>query len=83
MEPPGKYDKWLRSHAGGNVTLDDTPDLAVAIARAEYVAGGQTFALVIALAAGVKAVCTLPPWAPPCVLPHEGLIHLQTIAAPR
>jgi hypothetical protein len=39
--------------------------------------------MVIALAAGRKVVCTLPPWAPECTLPHDGLIHLKKISRAR
>jgi hypothetical protein len=80
-DPAGKYTAWLQDHTDRNVEMDPAGDLAEAIAGAEVVAGCHTFALVIALDAGVKAVSTLPPWAPPCVLPHQGLVHLRKIAS--
>jgi hypothetical protein len=55
----------------------DAPNLASAIADSGWVAGMQSFALTIALAAGRSVVSTLPPWAPPCALPQEGIIHLR------
>ena len=81
-DPPKKYDPWLE-HCGGQVSLDTTLDLADAIGRAEWVAGCQSFALVVALGAGRKTVSVLPPWAPPCVLPHPGLLHLGRIGTDR
>ena len=78
-DPPGKYDAWLAKQSGRTVMLDDSPDLAVAIGRATWVAGCESFALVIALLAGRRVICTLPPWAPHCRLPHRGLIHLKSI----
>ena len=63
--------------------LDESADLAEAIGRVSYVAGCETYAMVIALAAGRKVVCTLPPWAPECTLPHDGLIHLKKISRAR
>jgi hypothetical protein len=77
----GKYDAWLTANAGRVVALDQSRDLAEALAGAEWVIGGQSFALVVALAAGRKAVSALPPWAPPCALPHESLIHLRRLVS--
>lgn len=80
-DPPGKYDEW----AGGQdtrVRIDLGGDLAAAIARASTVAGCQSYALVVALAAGRPAVSTLPPWAPPCPLPQAGIIHLKLLTSP-
>ena len=57
--------------------LDVCETLAEAIASAEYVVGMQSYALTIALAAGKKVCSALPPWAPPCVLPHEAIIQLR------
>lgn len=78
-DPPGKYAGWLAGHAHLNVSMDDSRDLHAALARARRVAGCESFALVVALAAGRQVYCTLPPWAPPCRLPHKGLIHLKDL----
>ena len=75
----GKYDAWLARQSGLNVALDDAGSLAQAIGQSEWVAGCETMALVVALAAGRKVVCTLPPEAPPCRLPHSGLLHLRRL----
>lgn len=82
-DPPGKYQAWIKARRGFDVALDSSRDLAEAITRASIVAGGQTFAMVVALAAGRKVVCTLPPWAPRCALPHAGIIHLSSLTETR
>ena len=63
--------------------LDDAPTLAAAVSRCRWVAGCESYALIVALAAGRSVVCTLPPWAPPARLPPGKLIHLRTIPDPR
>lgn len=78
-DPPGKYDQWLASHRDTGAQLDTIPRLSQSIARAKVVVGLNSFALVIALAAGRRAVCSLPPWAPACVLPHGNLVHLKEL----
>ena len=75
-DPPGKYEDWLRRQAP-DFTLDISANLPEALARAQWVAGCESFALVVALAAGRRVICTLPPWAPACRLPHAGLLHLK------
>lgn len=75
-DPPGKYDAWLARH-GSRACLDVSRSLAEAIGRCAWVAGMESNAMVVALAARRRVVCTLPPWAPPCRLPQRGLIHLK------
>jgi hypothetical protein len=77
-DPPGKYDPWIAAHPGSR--LDASPDMAAALAGARWVAGLQSAALVIAMAAERSAICALPPHAPPCLLPHDGLVHLRALA---
>jgi hypothetical protein len=76
---PGKYDAWIARQTGMKIVMDDSPDVSGAISRAAWVAGCETFALTIAIQAGRRVVCTLPPWAPPCRLPQRDLIHLQSL----
>lgn len=83
-DPPGKYDAWLaRQNAippeGATLALDGAPTLAQALAWAGVVAGCQTYAMVVALAAGRRVVSSVPPWAPPCVLPHPGILQLSAL----
>lgn len=82
-DPPKKYESWMRGHPQVNCLLDRSSSLGQALAGPGWVAGCESFALVVALAAGRQVVCSLPPWAPPCRLPHEGLIHLKDRAAPQ
>ena len=79
-DAPGKYLEWLQQHRDVHAVLDDSLDMAQAMKRAGWVAGCESFALVIGMHAGRKVVCTLPPWAPACRLPHRGLIHLKELA---
>ena len=82
-EEPGKYSEWLRrlhgqpAYAGLVAELDHTPDLAASVGWADHVAGCESFALTVALAAGRRAYSTLPPWAPHCRLPQTDILHLR------
>lgn len=75
----GKYDAWIaRQRAEGvDVRLDRHAELAEAIGAARWVAGCESFALVVALMAGREVIGTLPPWAPACRLPQAGVRHLR------
>lgn len=73
-DPAGKYNDWLARHSG--VALDTAPDIGSALRGATIVTGMNSFALVVALAAGRRAISVLPPWAPPCVLPHQAIERL-------
>lgn len=70
-DPPRKYAAWIAAHQ--RVTLDRSADMAAALAGARWVAGLNSVALVIALEAGRTAISSLPPWAPPCSLPHRSI----------
>ena len=72
----GKYDLWISKQKSPKIILDEVKDLKTSLSRASIVVGCESFALVIALKAGKKVYCSLPPWAPKCRLPHEGLIQL-------
>lgn len=75
---------WLEAAQAGphDIVRDDSPDLADALDRVAWVAGLGSAALVLAMAAGRRAVCLLPPGAPPGPLPHRGLIHLRQLLVP-
>ncbi len=75
----GKYDEWLASHRELNVVLDDSPTLALAIGKAKWVVGCETYAMVVALFAGRKVVSTLPPWAHRCRLPYSAITSLRDL----
>ena len=73
---PGKYDAWLARQFNPRVNLDRSATLADALAWSNVVAGCQSYAMVLALACGRTVVSTIPTWAPPCALPHEGILRL-------
>ncbi|MES2339691.1 MAG: hypothetical protein V4537_16485 [Pseudomonadota bacterium] len=73
-DPPGKYDAWIARNPPA--TIDQSASLGDAIDGAGIVVGAETHAMVVALAAGRRVVCALPPWAPPCRLPQAGIEHL-------
>ncbi len=77
-DPPGKYDAWLARHPG--VVLDAHPSLAQAMNGARWVVGCESYAMVVALAAGRQVWSSLPPWAPACRLPHTGVQRLASLA---
>lgn len=78
-DPAGKYDEWIAAQLEHDVALDDAEELGHALDRVAWVAGCESMAMVVALAAGRRVVCTLPPWAPPCRLPQRGLLHLKRL----
>jgi hypothetical protein len=78
-DPPGKYDFWMQDHPELPLELDNSSSMSIALGRAKWVAGCESYGLALALAAGCRVFCTLPPWAPPCRLPQAGLIHLATL----
>lgn len=73
-EPLGKYDAWLSTHS--MASMDTSLDIATAISQADVVAGLESFALTVALAAGRPVYSILPPWAPSIRLPH---VEIQEI----
>ena len=75
----GKYTDWLTTNAKHGITMDTSSSLSEAIGCAEWVAGCETAAMVVALAAGRKVLGTLPPGAPRCRLPHNGIVHLRDL----
>lgn len=79
-DPAGKYDQWIGEQKDRNLVLDNAPTLAESIAWSNAVVGCQTYAMVVALSAGKKVFSSIPPWAPPCVLPQEGIIKISEIA---
>jgi hypothetical protein len=78
-DPPHKYDAWLARQGVPDIALDRHPTLADGLAWADTVAGCQTYAMVVALAAGRRVLSSVPPWAPPCVLPQAGIEHLSAL----
>lgn len=80
-DAPGKYDAWIQAHAHLNVGLDTHPTLNQAIADAKWVVGAETFAMVVADAAGRQTYSSLPPWAHRCSLPQTSIKHLRDLVS--
>jgi hypothetical protein len=53
--------------------------MAAAISQADIVAGVESFALTLALAAGRTVYSSLPPWAPALRLPQEGIRQIRRL----
>lgn len=75
----GKYDQWIGSQNGLNISLDESATLAESIAWADVVVGCQTYAMVVALAARRRVISTIPFWAPQCILPQSGILKLANL----
>ena len=77
-DPAGKYDHYR--DAGLNIEMDLSTDMATALCRADVVAGVESFALTLALAAGRSVYSSLPPWAPALRLPQEGIRQIRLLS---
>ncbi len=75
-----KYDAIIKSV--DYAALDESVSLSESINRAIMVGGMGSAAMVVALAAGRVVYSSMPPWAPPCHLPHDGIIHLREMDRP-
>ena len=79
-EPDGKYDAWIQAHSHLDVKCESPHEpLATAIGRATIVVGCHSFALVLALKAGKRVICALPPWSQPCALPFSEIEYLSRL----
>jgi hypothetical protein len=72
----GKYDLWVKNQINLNVEVDSEKSLEASLAWSDIVVGCQTYAMVIALAAGKKVFTSIPPYATPCILPHKEILKL-------
>jgi len=79
-DAPGKYQEWIADKRK-KFSIELAPDepLAAAVSWADTVVGCESFVLIVALAAGKKTVCTLPPWGHACRLPHAKIMHLSRL----
>lgn len=78
-EQDGKYSHWLSARSADYFVLDRSADIYMAMGRSAWVAGCESFALVLALMARRQVFCTLPPWAPPSQLPPLGIVNLADL----
>jgi hypothetical protein len=76
-DPAGKYARYLDAHP--DISLDRSADMATALSQADMVAGVESFALTLALAAGRAVYSSLPPWAPALRLPQEGIQQIRRL----
>jgi hypothetical protein len=75
-EPAAKYAPLLRG-CPLPWQFSNQPDLLADIAAADVVVGCNSMAMVIALVAGRRVVCCIPPGGRPCMLPQARIEHLQ------
>ncbi|MDC0586981.1 hypothetical protein OAP06_04455, partial [Gammaproteobacteria bacterium] len=76
----GKYQELIDNTPGFSIKIDAERKLYESIGSAHWIAGCETYALVIAIHSGKKVFCSLPPWSPQCRLPHKDLIHLKHLS---
>jgi hypothetical protein len=77
-DPPGKYARYLDTPS--DILIDRSADMAGALSRADMVAGVESFALTLGLAAGRAVFSSLPPWAPALRLPQEGIRQIRRLS---
>jgi hypothetical protein len=79
-EQRGKYD-----HIAGDydlpIVMGGDTTLAADIAASDVVVGCNSMAMVVALTAGKRVVCCIPPGGRPCVLPHTGIEPLASLVS--
>ncbi|MEH6447890.1 MAG: hypothetical protein V7765_04430 [Oleispira sp.] len=75
-DPVDKYDFLTQEYTDFNLRVDNKSSLASLIASSKVIIGFQTYAMVVALAAGKKVVGALPGYAPPSLLPHNEIVLL-------
>ena len=78
-DPIGKYNQWIESQTNLDISLDDFLTLAESIAWSNVVVGCQTYAMVVALAACRRVICSIPPRVANCVLPQTEIIKLANL----
>jgi hypothetical protein len=79
-EAPDKYQHLIR-HSSAPVYISDGDELLAEIAASDCVVGCNSMAMVIALLAGKKVICCIPPGGRPCLLPQPGIVPLQSMVA--
>ena len=77
-EAPGKY-RPIAQQSGAPIQFSDGRELLAEIAASDCVVGCNSMAMVIALLAGKRVVCCIPPGGRACLLPQPGIIQLQAL----
>lgn len=67
---------WVENEFASRASVVNGKTLAEDIAEAQVVVGCESMALVVALEAGRRVVCCIPPGGHPCRLPHPGIEKL-------
>ena len=78
-EPASKYQPWVERARDARLQLSTGGALAADLAWADAVAGLHSYALVVARAAGRRALSYLPPGAPECALRYPGIERLRAL----
>jgi hypothetical protein len=79
-EPRNKYD-WVSAELGAHVVAGGSRTLLEEVADSDVVAGCESMAMVVALVAGRRVVCCIPPGGKPSTLPHAEIESLQALVA--
>jgi len=78
-DPADKYRELESERQDIAVTVNTTQSLSEQITDADWVVGLQSYAMVIALAAGKRVISCIPPGGPACILPHLEIEHLREL----
>ena len=74
------YFSWINNYNFSfKVIIDNKIELSEAIGKAEFIAGCETYALIIAYKANKKTFFSLPPWAPYSKLPYEEIKYIRNM----
>ena len=74
-----KYLNWIHLNQSLDISIDSDKSLEQAISWSDTVVGCQTYAMVVALAAGRKVLTSIPPIMPRCKLPHKEIFTLEDL----
>lgn len=81
-EKPSKYDNYIGSYYNIELEIDHSRNLSESIGRASWLAGCESFALVLGILSGRTCYCSLPPNAPCCRLPYNELVLISSLIEP-
>jgi hypothetical protein len=77
-EPRNKYD-WVIGESMCSITIRNNLNLLEEIINSHLVVGCESMALVIALMAGKRVICSIPDGPGKCGLPHSGIEYLRDL----
>jgi hypothetical protein len=79
-ETTDKY-AWAANASSRPISLSTGKTLLQETLAADIVVGCESMALVVAMLAGRRVVCSIPAGGRPCQLPHAGIEHLASLEA--